>query len=91
MFVGAVMDAAARFMLLAEYPPTMLATPRCVICGAEKPAHEIDCVADIALSEKGFYTAADRDAARIRLEFTSKTTAPAPASTPDLDDPAGRR
>lgn len=61
----------------------MLATkPYCYVCGGTRPRHENGCVVDLALAELNFATSDDRDAARIRLEFSTASTLP-----PNLDAP----
>src|ERR1700730_5808085 len=67
--VSRVLIQLERFSSMSEYPP------RCPICRS-KMSHEIDCLMDLALSERGFHSAADRDAARERIKYGSTPTIP---------------
>ena len=68
----------------------------CPICGGEKPRHNAHCTMDLALAERGFASAQNREGARRCLELSEPTpserdvaagassadTLPAPASEP---------
>jgi hypothetical protein len=62
-----VIDSSSHALLLYEW-----ITPTCALCGCARPEHAPNCVADLALAERGFATQLDRDAARIRIVYAGK-------------------
>lgn len=73
------MDSASRYLLLTEHVGD---PPKCLFCSATPDRlHDIGCLTDLALSERGLHTAGDRDAARERMKYASNTTLPAPPSS----------
>jgi hypothetical protein len=74
-------------LLESEWGATSQSEPWiCPVCGRDMPGlgrqqegHEVGCAMDQALSERGWATAQERDAARKRLHEATSQTEPAPA------------